>query len=102
MLKELAEGETNPASLAALADRRLRATPEQLCDALGACMDLNPVYRRPMKMMLEELGLTEIMEATKWQAHSVRGFLSTAGKKRQLKIASLRNDGGDRVYKLAR
>ena len=34
MLKALAEGETNPASLAALADRRLRATPEQLCDAL--------------------------------------------------------------------
>ena len=27
MLKALAEGETNPAALAALADRRLRATP---------------------------------------------------------------------------
>ncbi len=36
MLKALAEGETNPAALAALADERLRATPEQLCDALGA------------------------------------------------------------------
>ena len=59
MLKALAEGETNPASLAALADRRLRATPEQLCDALGACMDLNPVYRRLLKMMLEELRLIE-------------------------------------------
>src|SRR5215467_7814813 len=59
MLKALAEGETNPASLAALADRRLRATQEQLCDALGACMDLNPVYRRLLKMMLEELGLIE-------------------------------------------
>src|SRR5438874_8920726 len=32
MLKALAEGETNPAALAALADRNLRATPEQLCD----------------------------------------------------------------------
>src|SRR6516164_451494 len=59
MLKALAEGETNPASLAALADRRLRATPEQWCDALGACMDLNPVYRRLLKMMLEELRLIE-------------------------------------------
>jgi transposase len=59
MLKALAEGETNPASLAALADRRLRATPEQLCDALGACMDLNPVYLRLLKMMLEELRLIE-------------------------------------------
>src|SRR6201997_1595256 len=37
MLKALAEGETSPAALAALADHKLRATPEQLCDALGAC-----------------------------------------------------------------
>jgi transposase len=55
MLQALAEGETNPAALAALADKKLRATPEQLCDALGACTDLNPVYRRLLKMALEEL-----------------------------------------------
>lgn len=55
MLKALADGETNPAALAALADRKLRATPEQLCDALGACTDLKPVYRRLMKMVLEQL-----------------------------------------------
>jgi transposase len=36
ILQALADGETNPATLAALADRRLRATPDQLCDALGA------------------------------------------------------------------
>jgi len=53
MLKALAEGETNPAALAALADRKLRATPEQLCDALGACTELNPVYRRLLSMMLD-------------------------------------------------
>jgi hypothetical protein len=35
MLKALADGETNPAALAALADERLRATSEQLCDALA-------------------------------------------------------------------
>ena len=46
MLKAIAEGETNPATLAALADERLRDTTEQLCDALGACTELNPVYRR--------------------------------------------------------
>ena len=39
MLKALAEGETNPAALVALADQHLRATPEQLCDALGACTE---------------------------------------------------------------
>ena len=37
MLKALAEGERDPASLAAMADCGLRATPEQLRDALGAC-----------------------------------------------------------------
>jgi transposase len=59
MLKAIAEGETNPATLAALADERLRATPEQLCDALGACTELNAVYRRLVKMALEELRLID-------------------------------------------
>jgi transposase len=59
MLHALAEGETDPLALAALADRRLRATEPQLCDALGACTELNPVYRRLVKMALEELQLIE-------------------------------------------
>jgi transposase len=59
MLKALAEGETSPAALAALADWKLRATPEQLCDALGACTDLKPVYRRLLKMALEQLQFLE-------------------------------------------
>jgi transposase len=59
MLKALADGETDPAALAALADRKLRATPEQLCDALGACTDLKPVYRRLLKMVMEQLQFLE-------------------------------------------
>jgi len=59
MLKALSDGETNPAALAALADRKLHATQEQLCDALGACTELNPVYRRLLGMMLEELRLID-------------------------------------------
>lgn len=59
MMKALADGETNPAALAALADKQLRATPEQLCDALGACTDLKPVYRRLLKMVLEQLQFLE-------------------------------------------
>src|SRR6476619_4632176 len=42
MLKALADGETNPATLAALADRKLRATQEQLCDVLGESTEHNP------------------------------------------------------------
>src|SRR2546421_5436721 len=52
MLKAVADGETDPAALASLADKNLRATPAQLCDALGACTELNPVYRRLLKMFL--------------------------------------------------
>src|SRR2546426_11401195 len=59
MLQALAEGETDPTALATLADERLRATPEQLCDALGACTDLKPVYRRLLKMALEQLQFLE-------------------------------------------
>jgi len=59
MLKALADGETDPAALASLADKNLRATPAQLCDALGACIELNPVYRRLLKMFLEELQLID-------------------------------------------
>jgi len=54
MLQAMAEGETDPAVVAARADNRLRATPEQLCDALGACRELHPVYRRLLKAALEE------------------------------------------------
>jgi transposase len=59
MLQALTEGETDPAALAALADHRLQATPKQLSDALGACAQLNGVYRRLLKMMLAELQLIE-------------------------------------------
>jgi hypothetical protein len=45
--------------------------------------------------------LAEIMKTTGWQAHSVRGFLSTASKKHGLKIESAKNESGDRVYKIA-
>jgi len=53
--REKANGETNPTSLAALTDKKLRATQAQLCDALSACTELNPVYRRLLKMVVEEL-----------------------------------------------
>ena len=37
MLHAVGDGETDPTALAALADSRLRATPDQLRDAFGAC-----------------------------------------------------------------
>src|SRR5579863_4767596 len=43
--------------------------------------------------------LAEIMKATDWQAHSVRGFISIAAKKHSITIESSKNEAGDRVYK---
>ena len=42
--------------------------------------------------------LAEIMKVADWQAHSVRGFISIAGKKHAIKIKSAKNEAGDRVY----
>src|SRR5256885_4086015 len=59
MLHALADGETDPAAVAALAHQRLRATPAELRDALGACTELNPVYRRLVRLALDDLQLIE-------------------------------------------
>jgi transposase len=59
MLHAVANGETDPAAIAALGSPRLHATPEQLCDALGASTDVHPLYRRLLAMTLTELDLLE-------------------------------------------
>jgi transposase len=59
MLRAVAEGAASPEAIAALADHRLRATAQQLCDALGACRNLHSVYRQLLKMALKELELME-------------------------------------------
>jgi len=45
--------------------------------------------------------LKELMKATDWQAHSVRGFLSgTLGKKMGLTVASVKESDGGRTYSI--
>jgi len=47
--------------------------------------------------------LSEIREATSWQAHSVRGCISgTLGKKMGLTVTSTKREDGARVYSVAR
>lgn len=59
MLRALADGESDPEALASLGHHRLHASREQLSDALGACRELHPVYRRLLQMALEELRLMD-------------------------------------------
>jgi Protein of unknown function (DUF3489) len=45
--------------------------------------------------------LTELMKATGWQAHSVRGLLSgSLGKKMGLAVASTKREDGKRRYSI--
>ena len=46
--------------------------------------------------------LAEIMTATKWQPHTVRGFVSILGSKTSEKIESSKNADGDRTYRIAK
>lgn len=47
--------------------------------------------------------LTEIMKATGWQAHTVRGFISgTVGKKLGIEVKSTKSDSGERTYSVTR
>ncbi len=56
-----------------------------------------------LSLLQRETGasLLELCEATGWQAHSVRGFLSAAVKKRLgLNLESAREEGGGRRYRV--
>lgn len=59
MLRAIAEGETQVEKLAAMADPHLRATKEQLCDAMKRVDELDPRHRAVLKMLLDQLDLNE-------------------------------------------
>jgi|ERR1700693_6154629 len=46
--------------------------------------------------------LAEIMAATEWQAHAVRGFVSILGSKGGEEIESSKNAAGERTYKIGK
>jgi len=56
---------------------------------------------RVLNMLKRTGGATtkELMKATGWQPHSVRGFLSgTIGKRMGLTVTSIKGEGGERSY----
>ena len=84
---------TNPAKKAAKAAKKPKAPKARTGSKTTEVLDL---LKRPNGATLAEL-----MKATGWQAHSVRGFLSgTVGKKMGLTVTSTKGEDGQRTYSL--
>jgi hypothetical protein len=58
-----------------------------------------------LKLLRRKQGATtaEIVKATKWQNHTIRGFISgNVTKKMGLAVESSKNDAGERTYRIAK
>jgi hypothetical protein len=89
--------QTTPAKKAA----RAHKTPPMKVDGIRQGTKTTKV----LKMVKRSGGATlkQIVKATGWQTHSVRGFLSgTLGKQMGLKIESSKTNDGERVYSLVK
>ena len=113
----MAAKEREPAKKARVAERKLRvAAPKAKSNQKarqqrkGAKSRNKAIGTRPGSKTAKILDLlkrpggatlTEIMKATNWQAHSVRGFLSgTLRKKMRLTVTSTKGENGERSYRL--
>jgi hypothetical protein len=96
---------------ARVAKRRPRAAPTKAKLARKAAHAHKPAPARHgtktakiLDLLKRSGGVTlkELMKATGWQAHSVRGFLSgTLGKKMGTPAESSKRADGERVYRLS-
>jgi len=96
---------------ARVAKRRPHAAPAKAKPARKATPAKKPALARPgtktakiLELLKRPGGVTlrELMKATGWQAHSVRGFLSgTLGKKMGTPAESSKRADGERVYRLS-
>jgi hypothetical protein len=76
------------------APRAKKAAPARRGSKTAKIVDL---LKRP-----EGVTLKELMKATGWQPHSVRGFLSgTVGKKMGIHFESFKGDDQQRAYRIA-
>jgi hypothetical protein len=72
--------------------------------AAGTKVDRSNKKAEVIAMMKRAKGTTlaEIMAATNWQAHTVRGFVSILAKKGGEKVESSKNAAGERTYKITK
>jgi transposase len=76
ILRAMADGEMDPACLAALVEPEVRASQERLRDALTAAATLNGLHRRILKLFLDRLELIDrqIAELDQAIADALRAF----------------------------
>jgi len=100
--KRAPKGHKTPTAANRRGERKKRAAQKPKPVPAGAAA--RPRAESKGAKILELIGrpqgstLAEILKVTQWQAHSVRGFLSTAAKKHKLHIESRKTEAGDRVY----
>ena len=72
--------------------------------AAGKATERSNKKAEVLAMMKRAKGVTlaDIMEATGWQAHTVRGFVSILGSKGGEKIESSKSESGARTYRIAK
>jgi hypothetical protein len=93
--------ESGKARAAARKPRRGKKAPKRRPKAKAASRSQGSKSAQVIALLEKSKGATlaELMKATGWQAHSVRGFLSgTVRKKMGLKIESIKRGDGERVY----
>ena len=107
------ESEKNPVPVEALQSKAKRAAAKKTKPAKAAGRAKKPGKPKAdgankkaevIAMMKRAKGATlaEIMAVTKWQAHTVRGFVSILGSKGGEKIESSKNAAAERTYKIAK
>ena len=97
--------ESGKARAAAREPRRGKKAPKRRPKAKAAKPGKSSKSAHVIALLKKPKGATlaELMKATGWQAHSVRGFLSgTLRKKMGLKIESTKRGGVERVYSISR
>ena len=75
-----------------------KTTPKQSVEAIESKTDV------VLRLLRRQNGasVAELSEATAWQSHSVRGFLTaTVKKKLELPLISTKETGGERRYHIA-
>jgi Protein of unknown function (DUF3489) len=84
-----------PAKKAKAAKKGAKPTGDQASDRSNKKAEVIAMMKRA-----KGATLAEIMQATRWQKHTVRGFVSILGSKGGHSIQSSKNAAGERTYKL--